>query len=40
MMPRCKNCKNCKNHVGTGAPARPSRAKLVSDIGTVPEAHQ
>jgi hypothetical protein len=42
MMPRCKNrknCKNCKNHVGTGAPARP-KAKLASDIGTAPEAHQ
>jgi len=39
MMPPCKTCKNRKNHVGTGAPARPSRAKLGSEAGTVPEAH-
>ena len=29
----------CQNHVGTGALARPARAKLGSGSATVPEAH-
>jgi len=40
MMPPRKNCKNCKNHVGTGAPARPGRAKLGSESATVAEVHR